>query len=296
MEKSANNKIAAAAVILSGILWGTSCIFIKQMSLFGLGSMPQAAFKVIIPAVCFTVFLAIRNPHKLRINPKDIWMFAGTGLVSVTIFTWLHYYAMIEGEASTSIALLYTSPVFVMLIAAVLFREKITTLKIIATAVTFIGCYLVSGAFGSQAALSKKVLIAGIASGFVYGLYTIFARIALAKYDALTVTTYTFILATIGTVPFGHIDEGITLMAEQPVLIALCFGKAIISTMIPYVLYTWGLKHIEAGKAAVFVAIEPLVGALIGIFLFEENADAVKLIGIGLILAAVVLISKNNKG
>ena len=67
------------------------------------------------------------------------------------------------------------------------------------------------------------------------------------------------------------------------------------STVLPYFLYTWGLERIESGKAAILVAVEPLVGALVGMLVFHESRNAVKLVGIALILTAIVLLNLPEK-
>ena len=47
----------------------------------------------------------------------------------------------------------------------------------------------------------------------------------------------------------------------------------------------------EAGKAAIMVTVEPLVGTLLGIIAYKESANALKIAGIVLIFAAVVFLN-----
>ena len=63
----------------------------------------------------------------------------------------------------------------------------------------------------------------------------------------------------------------------------------------PYIFYTFGLSGLETGKAAILVTVEPLVGSLIGIFIWKENIDVVKFVGIVMIFIAVILINMNCK-
>lgn len=285
-------KKASAAIIAAGCLWGIINIFVKKLSAAGMGPMQISLVRLSVSMVIFSAITFFGDRSKFKIRLRDIWMFAGTGIVSVVFFNSLYFYAMIHGQASVAVILLYTSPIFVMLMSAVLFREKITPVKLIALAATFAGCVLVSGAIGGNYVLTIDVLAAGLAAGFLYALYSIFGRYALKKYDSQTVSLYTFIFAFFGALPLGKPLETFKTGFSSPEIFFLCIGIGIVSTILPYVLYTWGLKYIESGKAAILVAVEPLVGSVIGITLFNESHDILKILGIFCIFAAIVMLGR----
>ena len=66
----------------------------------------------------------------------------------------------------------------------------------------------------------------------------------------------------------------------------------------PFLLYTNGLRHMDAGKASVIATAEPLVATIVSVFYYHESFTAAKVLGIALILIAVTLLnfpeSKNN--
>jgi drug/metabolite transporter (DMT)-like permease len=282
---------ASIAVILAGILWGCITLFVRRLSAAGLTSMQIALARLAVSAVLFSLFLLIRDPSRFRIALKDLWMFIGTGIVSLDFFITCYFYTMVHGQASIAVVLLYTSPVFVMLFSAVLFREAITRRKLLALCLTVAGCVFVSGILSGSLSMRPLVFLSGIASGLLYALYTIFGRYALKKYDTLTVTAYTFLFAFIGALFLGD-PAGLTqVLRAQPGLLLPLVGIAFVSTVLPYLLYTWGLQHIDSGKAAILVAVEPVVGSVIGMTVFGEPHDFAKLIGIGLIIAAIITLN-----
>ncbi len=282
---------AGTAVVLAGVLWGLISIFIKELSGAGFDSLQISLIRLTVAAVLFTGFLAITDPKKLKIKLRDIWMFIGTGIVSVTLFNTCYFYTMISSQASIAVVLLYTSPVWIMLFSAVLFKEKITAKKLAVAAITFAGCVCVTGALEGSIAISGFVLFTGICSGVFYGLYTIFGKYALAKYDSMTVTAYTFLFGVIGSLPLGRPGKIIELIRGDYTLIFWCVGIGIVSTVLPYFLYTWGLKYMESGKASILVAVEPLVGAVIGMTIYKESHGFIKILGIVMILAAIVILN-----
>lgn len=284
-------KLAAPAVILAGILWGVISIFIRKLSAAGFDSLQICLIRMIIATLCTFVFLLIKSPSLLKIRLKDIWMFIGTGIISIVLFNSFYFYTMIHSEASVAVVLLYTSPVFIMILSAILFKEKINTRKLLALFATILGCVPVSGLLSGSHVLTGITLITGLASGLFYALYTIFGKFALKKYNTATVTAYSFLFGLIGSIPLGRPTAIIKTISCDISLIFWCIGIGIISTALPYIFYTWGLNRMDSGKASILVAVEPLVGALLGIFFYDESHDAFKIIGILLIILAIVLLS-----
>ncbi len=282
------------AVILAGILWGMISLFIRPLSAAGFDSMQIAALRMAVAAPVFICVTAIRCPQKLRVRPGDLWMFFGTGVLSVALFNFCYFYTIIHSEASVAVVLLYTSPVFILLLSALLFHEKITLRKLIALSLTFGGCVCVAG-IGSGVRLPAAAVLTGIGAGLFYGLYTIFGRVALRRYDTVSVTAYTFVFGLLGTLPFSRPAETARLLLDNPRTLLLGLGIGICCTVLPYFFYTWGLQRMESGKAAILVAVEPMVGSLVGMFVFHESRGALKLIGMAAILAAILLLNLPQK-
>jgi DME family drug/metabolite transporter len=69
----------------------------------------------------------------------------------------------------------------------------------------------------------------------------------------------------------------------------------IIPTAMAYLLYLAGLKLIEATTASVFAIMEPLTSAVLAFFIFQETLSYASLLGFGLIISSILLISKAPK-
>lgn len=284
-------KKAVFSVVLAGVLWGCISIFIRRLSAAGFDSLEISFVRLVIAAICFTAYLAVKDRKKLRIRLRDSYLFIGTGIISVALFNTCYFYTMINSQASIAVVLLYTSPVFIMILSAILFKERITVRKLCVVAITFAGCLCVTGALEGAAAISGTVLLTGLASGLFYALYTIFGKYALAKYDTMTVTGYTFLFGAVGSIPLGKPGDVVSKIIADPELIVWCVGIAVFSTVLPYLFYTWGLQRMDSCKASILVAVEPLVGAVLGMCFYGESHGIIKIIGIVLILAAIVVLN-----
>lgn len=284
--------IFTLCTIFAGVLWGTISVFLKNLSSSGLSLIQITACRAVFSSFFLFVYFFVKDKNLLKIKLKDIWMFVGTGVVSLTFFSLCYFSTILESGASIAVILLYTSPIFILLLSAILFKEKITKIKLFALILTFVGCIFVTG-IGGENHLSAKGLFIGLCAGFGYALYSIFSRFALEKYKPLTVTFYTFVFSSISLLPFCNIVEICSSFSEKSLLFLI--GIALICTVLPYIFYTFGLSGLETGKAAILVTVEPLVGSLIGIFVWKENLDMLKLIGIIMIFIAVILINLNCK-
>lgn len=284
-----NQGKATTCVLTAGALWGCISLFVRQLSAAGLSAMDIAAVRTGVGALGVLLVILVVNRELLRIRLRDLWMFVGTGIVSITFFNLCYFTCITMSEASIAVVLLYTSPIFVMIMSAIFFRERITRRKVVALGMTFVGCTLVAGVFGGKVELPPAALAAGIASGFFYATYSIFGRKALERYDSLTVTFYTFVLGAVAGAVIGDVPGIVSRAVVQPVLLGWYAGLGVFCTILPYLLYTVGLKYLETSKAAIFATMEPVVGSLLGIFAYGESAGVQKIAGMVLILLAVAL-------
>ena len=283
-------KRAVGSVLLGGTCWGIISVFIKPLSAAGLNAIQISAARLLLASAAYFAFLALRSPQKLKIRLRDLWMFLCTGCVCVALCNVLYAYSIVASEASVAVVLMYTSPVFILLFSALFFKERITPRKLIAMFITVVGCVCVAGVLGGSHAWPLVVIITGVGSGLTYGLYSIFGRVALKKYAPETVTAYTFLCGAAALAFFGDLPGTFRLAVSEPKLLFFFAGLAVVSTVMAFGFYTWGLKRMDPGKAGILAAIEPLVGAVVGMAFYGEDRGWVKILGIVLILTSIVLL------
>ena len=291
MEKARRN-IGPALILLAGCFWGSMGIFVRRLTAYGFSSIQIVAIRVTLAALIFCILLLIRDPAGFRISVKDIPLFLGLGFGSILFFTVCYFTAITMMPLSTAAILLYTSPIWIMLMSVLFFREKLTGRKLLALALAFAGCVLVSGVSGEGMTLPG--LLVGLGSGIGYGLYSILGTVALRRYSPYTVTTYTFAFAALGAWLICRPAEMLAKFAAAPNLPGLvffCFLTALVTAVIPFLAYTLGLQTVEASRAGILATVEPLVATLIGVAVFSEPLTLLSGLGILLILAAVVLLN-----
>lgn len=264
--------ISSFLIILSGIFWGSMGIFVRQFNQYGLASMEISGIRSFGAGVILTIALFVWNRKLLKIKLKDLWIFLGSGILSVLCFNFCYFKTITMTSMAVAAVLEYTSPIVVMLLSAVIFKEKLTVSKLAALVICFFGCVMVSGVIGSGGTLTPQGLLTGLGAGFAYALYTIFSRFGLERgYHPLTIVAYTFITSGLGIIPLCNADHVVSTLTSDGKLFLLAAAFALVSTVLPYFLYTNALEHVEGGRAAIMAATEPVAATLFGIFLFHES-------------------------
>ncbi len=287
-------KKAYLQIIAAAALWGCIGLFLKLLTAAGLTSMQGVALRSVVGVVFYGLFLFFTDRTALFIVPRDWYYFSGTGVCSLLFFNWCYFSAITRSSMSVAAVLLYTSPVFVTLMSALFFREKITPVKTAALAVTFAGCVLVTGLFPlGRETVSLPVLLFGLGSGFGYALYSIFGKFVLKKYSPATVTFYTILFCALFSLPISGLSANPAPLGDWRAW-AGALGVGVLCCALPYHLYTTGLQDAEPGRAAILATIEPFVAAGLGILLFHEAVTPWKLLGMAAILGAVILLNAKN--
>lgn len=282
---------SAIEIIAAGSLWGILSIFINILNDLGFDSLQCVAIRVFCAALILFIYLLITDRSKLKIDWKDIRYFIGTGILSIVFFNYCYFTAIdMIGGAAVPALLLYTAPIFVMILSAIFFHEKITVKKGIALAMTFAGLGFVTGAFTGEETLSIGAFLLGLGSGLGYALYSIFGKLVVNKYDAITITFYTFVVAAVAAVPMSGVTGHISALWNTKGLLAVV-GLSVLSTVLPFLLYTKGLRGTEAGKASILATAEPFVAAIVGALFFHETFTLSK--GIGMLLIVVAILYLN---
>ncbi len=285
------NVKSSICVIAAGCLWGIISVFIKILSELGLDSLECVAVRVILSAVILFIYICLSDKSKFYIELRDIIYFIGTGIFSIVLFSYCYFKTIeLTDSASVPALLLYTAPVFVMILSAMFFKERITGRKILVIIITFLGLGLVTGAFTGGQKISALAFLFGISSGFCYALYSIFGKFISDKYHAVTVTFYTFLIAGIGVIPVSGIIKDIHLIFNIRGFTA-AVGIALFSTALPFLLYTKGLQGMEAAKASILATAEPFMAAIVGYLLFHEIFDMPKVAGMLMIICAIIFIN-----
>lgn len=290
--------IYMAAILLAGILWGSMPLFSNGMADLGFSPVQTSAARLGVAALILFFVLAIFSPKSLCIKWRDLPLLLVIGVFSVFTMSALYMVSIQMTTGAVAAVLLYTSPIFILIASVILFKEKLTPLKLLSLVLVVVGCVLVSGIVGSGANMNALGVAAGLISGIAYASYSILGTYVLRRYSSMTVTAYAFLFAAIASLAIADLpDMCVTVAAApKPVYAALLMlGLGTVTAVLPFTLYTYGLSRIEAGRAGILACIEPMTATLLSVLILREPCTGLQWAGIALILAAVVLLQCKKK-
>ena len=283
------------SILAAGCFWGVIGLFTRSLGNFGVDSGGILIIRSGGCAVLFTLWALIQNPGLLKIKWKDLWLFLFFGLGSTLFFTYCYYRSIELGSLSAACTLMYSAPVFVMVISLFVFREKFSQRKLLALLCAVMGCCLVSGVLEGASKLSLAGVVFGLLAGIGYACYSVCIK-ALSNrgYETVTINAWGWILCTLGGIAIWGVAPAAP-MFQSGAAFALGLGIIIVSGFLPALLYSYGLRGEEAGKGAVMASVEPVVASVMGIFVFHETPTVLSLLGIALVLGAVVILNTGEK-
>ena len=266
-------------------------LFVRRLNAAGLQALEVMELRVLVGLALAGAYLALFHRERLRVRVRDLWCFFGTGVCSLLFFSWCYFTGMSMASLSVMGVLLYTAPAFVMLMSALLFRERLSAVKLIALAMTFAGCCLVSG-LGGGTRLSGEALLLGLGAGFGYALYSIFSRFAINRgYDSWTITFYTFAFCAAGGIFLTDWRAiGGAVRADSSLWLWISM-LGLLTAFLAYLLYTRGLEGMESSRASILASVEPAVATVVGVLVFHEPLSVMNAAGIALVLGGIAVLS-----
>lgn len=276
--------IGILLIAISAASFGTLAIFGRFAYADGMDIFTVLFLRFGISAAFMTVILLLRKeqfPHG-----RILAQLVGMGALGYVGQSFSYMTAIKYASAGLVALLLYLYPMFVLILSVLVFREKLSGVKISALILALIGTALTVDPAGGQI---TGILLA-IAAALIYSLYIIVGTNVMKHVSA--VQSSTVIFASAGAV-YGLLTliNGAAFPVSNAGWMAV-LGLIVISTIIPVVTFLAGLERIGPTNAAMLSTLEPVVTVLLGTWLFGETLLPIVLLGGGLILTAVVLLTR----
>lgn len=281
--------------VSAGVLWGSVGVFVRLLNDAGMNNMTVLSVRVFFAAMIMFAGLLIYDKNLLKIKFKDIGLFICSGVLGMVGLNYCYNEAINQLTLSLAAVLLSLSPIFVMILAAILFKERLTRRKLVCSVFAVAGCLLVSGVLESGLSTDwtwSGIFIGSLAAVF-YALYSIFSRVAMGKaYDAFTITFYSMLIAFISIIPFTDWSAVGEYIGAAPLKAAVfLIVHSLCTSVLPYVFFTLGIKYIETGKASILAAGgEPSAAMIFGWIFYREIPSVLSLAGLAITIIALAFL------
>ena len=276
-------------LFLAGILWGTIGIFVKTLNSLGADSSLIPFLRMSSALIIISILAFIKHGRKIFIRDKKTLFFCALlGFICNGLFNVFYTASIKLNGMGIACVLMYTAPIFTAIASRILFHEKFSRLKIFALTVT-------GGNIFNNADVSLIGILAGIGSGFGYGMAAIFGKFAGEKTDSLIISVYSYFFAVIFLLVFNTPNFDSAFNDYRIFIVGALYG--FIPTALAYLVYYESLKKIkDTSKVPVIASIEPVTAMLLGTLLYNERLDNANFVGFIVVLfsIAIMMKEKNN--
>lgn len=286
------SRLAVAALLLAGLLWGLTWIPLKYFGSQGLNGLTLTMMSYgMVGALALPWLLYRRDTWWPQRNLVLMIAIVG-GLANVCFLS-----AILRGEVVRVMLLFYLAPVWGVLGGRLFFGEPLTRLRVLGVATAVIGAFLLLGGVDVIAAPPGIVDLLALASGMLYASQNLFTRAAdRTPLDAKSLVVF----AGCGLISCAIVlGTGQQLPKMPPLLLGQLFGFAGIWMLAAMVVTAWGVSHMEAGRAAILLVFELVAAVVSAMWIAGERLDGIEWVGAMLIVGAAMLEarpSSNDKG
>jgi drug/metabolite transporter (DMT)-like permease len=282
--------VAVAAIAFSG-----KAIIVKLAFRYGVDALTLLALRMVFSAPMF-VALAwwdSRREKREPLAPADLRAIAILGFIGYYLASYFDFLGLQYVTAALERLLLFIHPTFVLILAAILFKRRITLRDLVAVILSYTGIAFV---FGHDLATQPGNVALGafwvLLSALFYAAYLLGSGRIVGRVGSIRFSCLAGIVSCVAVIAHFAVVRDISAILAQPMPVYnLAILMAAASTVLPIVLTSEGIRRIGASHASIVASIGPIATIFLGAVFLDEAITAVQLAGAALVLAGIVAIS-----
>lgn len=284
--------------LLGAICFSTKAIFVKlayRDTTVDVATLLALRMIFSLPFFAISAFAHSNKQENVRFNRRQWLSVAMIGCLGYYISSFLDFSGLQYVSAGIERLILFVYPTLVLVMSALLFKEKITVRQWVAVLITYAGLSL---AFISEATFQTtqtenffggSFLI--LACAFTYAGYIVGSGKLIPLVGAAKFNSYAMSFASVAVLIHFCITSNLSLLHLSPTIYFYSALMAVLSTVIPSYLVVEGIKRIGSNNAAIAGSIGPISTIFQAYFFLGETVSLMQVFGTVLILAGVLLIS-----
>lgn len=291
-------KIYLILPILAGFMFGSSGIFVRTLTQNGIDPTTLLFLRFSIAIIPLMIAILLTDKKLLKINLKDIPLILLCAMCIVGL-NLCYNESMNTVPLSLAAVLLSIAPSYVLILAYILFREKITSKKIICMLLAIFGCILMTGILENDLSnIPLLGILCGIGAGLFWAVYLMASKKSIENGNhTYTILIYSIIFISIALLPFtdfGQINNFVNINPTLTVLFLIVHST--FSFALPYIFSTLSLNYIDSGTSSIFMSgAEPLAALIFGFLIYSEVPTIFMFCGFILTIIAMMRLSRTDK-
>lgn len=279
------------ALSLAAALWGAMFV-VSKILLDAIPPFVLAWLTYGIGVVILSTF-ALARKESWRIAWRDVPLLLVVTLSGYVISVGAQFIGTEMSTAQLGSVVTASTPSFMILFAIPILGERITAQKILAVLAASLGMVAVVGI----APLSAGQRLGGailMITAVAWGLMSVVAKRLFRRMSPVMVTVYAMAWSLVFLAPLAAMELSAwsyRVLSQPPLALGILY-MGVMATATAYLLWNYGMARMEAGSGGVFLAIQPLVGSLLGWLILHEPIGLGTMLGFLLIASGIALTAR----
>jgi len=287
--------------LLGSIFFSTKAIFVKLAYREApVDAITLLAMRMLfsLPFFVVSAFVSSQKSDNVKFTVKQWLGIALVGCLGYYVSSLLDFMGLKYISAGIERLVLFIYPTFVLLMSALVFRSKISVQQGLALLITYGGVLVAFwGEAHVEAASSDfyKGALLIFTCAITYAMYIVGSGRLIPSVGASKFNSYAMSFAAAAVLLHFFVTSSNSLWDQDTSTYLYSFLMAILGTVIPSYLVTWGIKRVGSNNAAIVGSIGPVSTILQAYFFLQEPIRASQIAGTLLILVGVLMISMKKK-
>lgn len=290
---------ADVLLLLANVVYATSYV-VTRVALAAVPPATLALQRFIIGGLVL-VALARRARSAGPMTPGDRLRVVLMGVVGFAGATTLSHWGLVLSTATNGALLIVVEPLTLLVLGPILLDERLSRREWLGAACALTGATMV--VVNGVPGLTEQIVphwrgdLLLMLSGVAYAAYSLLGRPVLARHPALPVTAHSILWGVPALVPLAALEW---IGGWRPVwtagTVAATLYLAVVITALGYLIWNLALERTTAARAGIFVNVQPVVGAALGVVLLDEPLTPFTLAGGALVVGGLFLTFRSGGG
>lgn len=284
---------AHIALLIVNIIYGLNYTIAKDITPEFIGPFGFVLMRI-AGMICMIWLLGIFYPEK--VEKKDFKILFYCALTGVVINQGLFFLGLSLTSPINASIIMIVNPILVVIFAAWILKEKITSLKISGIFLGLIGAVILilfKKTGDTQSNIWGDICI--FINALSYAIFLVLVKPLMQKYHAITVMKWVFLMGLPFMIPFGW-NEFIIIdwSIFTPNMIWAVVFVIVGTTFVAYTLNTYALKRISPSVVSAYIYLQPVLATIVSVSAGKDELTWIKWMAAILIFTGVWMVSRKN--
>lgn len=280
---------ALLAVVFVAIIWGLSFLSIKS-AVNVLPTMTLALLRFLIASALLFFVMKFKEPGT-KLKKSDMGLMALSGIIGVAIYFYFENNGVKLITASAASIIVAAVPILTMISDALIFKNRLSKIKILSVIISAAGVYFV---VGSDISGSPEGFLMMFGAAVSWVVYTVITKPLFKRYSQLAIVFYQALFGSIALLPFALFEKTDWSLVTPTVWLNVAY-LGVFCSALAYYFYAFAMNKLGINISSLFINLIPVVTVAASYFIFKDDISFSQIAGGSLVIISVYLANINKR-